>query len=114
MPLQSWTSAAGGFVFVADEVGPIHIWDADGLYVTTLLVNIALDNNVAKARAKGYLPLMAMTIGEFWSMNAVRDARTGRTFVVGQSHEFGEHLRIYEIVGLDRIARRTGRVTVRR
>jgi len=105
-------SCAAGLVFLADEVGPVHIWDKDGLYVATVLANMALDNNRSKARAKGYLPLMAMTIGEFWSMNVVEQPGTGRIFLVGQSHEFGEHIRIYEIQGLDRLVRLVGKVTV--
>jgi hypothetical protein len=56
---------------------------------------------------------MEVTIGEFWSLDVVRQPRTGRYFLAGQSHEFGEHVRVYEIRGLGDVKRVRADVTVK-
>ena len=56
---------------------------------------------------------MEVTIGEFWSLDVVRQRRTGRYCLAGQSHEFGEHVRVYEIRGLGDVKRVRAEVTVK-
>ena len=106
------TRVEGEWVFVADEVGLVHIWSRDGLYVASLLKNIYVDNRRQQARQRGYLRPYEVTIGEFWSLDVVQQPQTGRFFVVGQSHEFGEHVRVYEVTGLQDIKRVQSHVTI--
>ena len=75
--------------------------------------NIYVGNRRAQARQRGYLLPMEVTIGEFWSLDVVRQPRTGRYFLAGQSHEFGEHVRVYEIRGLGDVKRVRANVTVK-
>ena len=103
----------GDWVFVGDEAGMVHIWSRDGLYVASLLNNIYVGNRRGQARQRGYLLPMEVTIGEFWSLDVVRQPRTGRYFLAGQSHEFGEHVRVYEIRGLGDVKRVRADVTVK-
>ena len=102
----------GKWVFVGDEAGMVHIWSRDGLYVASLLNNIYVGNRRAEARQRGYLLPMEVTIGEFWSLDVIRQPATGRYFLVGQSHEFGEHVRVYEINGLRDVKRVRAEVVV--
>ena len=90
----------------------VHIWSRDWLYVASLLNNIYVGNRRAEARQRGYLLPMEVTIGEFWSLDVIRQPATGRYFLVGQSHEFGEHVRVYEINGLRDVKRVRAEVVV--
>ncbi len=58
-------------------------------------------------------PVNRLTIGEFWSLDVVQQQGSGRYFLAGQSHEFGEHVRVYEIRGLGDVKRVRADVTVR-
>ena len=91
----------------------VHIWSRDGLNVASLLDNIYVGKRRGQARQRGYLLPMEVTIGEFWSLDVVRQPRTGRYFLAGQSHEFGEHVRVYEIRGLGDVKRVRADVTVK-
>ena len=99
------TRVEGEWVFVGDEAGMVHVWSTDGLYVGSLLRNIYVDDRRQRARQRGFLLEDEVTIGEFWSLDVIQEPNTGRYFLAGQSHEFGEHLRVYEVTGLQRVRR---------
>ncbi|MBB73837.1 MAG: hypothetical protein CMJ75_04905 [Planctomycetaceae bacterium] len=99
------TRVEGEWVFVGDEAGMVHVWSTDGLYVGSVLRNMYVDDRRQRARKRGYLLADEVTIGEFWSLDVVQQPATGRYFLAGQSHEFGEHLRVYEVTGLQGIRR---------
>ena len=99
-------------MFVGDEAGMVHIWSRDGLYVGSVLQNIYVGDRRQQARQRGFLLPDEVTIGEFWSLDVVHQMESDRYFVAGQSHEFGEHLRVYEVTGLGRIQRARASVIV--
>lgn len=99
---------AGGNLFVSDEPGIVHIYDPDGLYVATLLNDMTDGSHYRAALSTGVLPKMSITIGEFWQMRVVQHPKTKKIYIIGQSHEFGEHLKVFEILGLDEIYRTRG------
>ncbi|MEE3373263.1 MAG: LamG-like jellyroll fold domain-containing protein [Planctomycetota bacterium] len=106
------TRVEGEWVFVGDEAGMVHVWSTDGLYVGSVLRNIYVDDRRQRARKRGFLLADEVTIGEFWSLDVIQQPNTGRYFLAGQSHEFGEHLRVYEVTGLQRVRRGRARVQV--
>ena len=98
---------AGGYVFVNDEPGIVHIYDPDGLFVAMLLKDPFRNKIRPVYYSEGRLPLMSPTVGEFWQMDTFVHPQTGRTYIVCQSHEGGGWMRIYEVVGLDGVIKMT-------
>ena len=56
-------------------------------------------------------PLVS-TFGEFWHMSAEVHPTTGKVYIYTQAHEGGQHMRVYEIKGLDGITKVTGLVNL--
>ena len=102
------------FVLVNDEPGPVHIWSGDGLYVATVLIDMSsdwpgLDNFRKYYKEPKWLshPLVA-SAGELWYISALVHPRTEKVYLYTQAHEMGEHMRIYELKGLDAVTYTNG------
>ena len=96
---------ADGFLFAADEAGPVDIYTDDGLYVSTVL----LDNT------RGHTPqsdVMSPTPGELWHVAAYRHTGNQNYYLLCQSHEGGGHIRAYEVVGLEQVKRGQGTLSI--
>ena len=55
---------------------------------------------------------MVSNLGEFWHMSAEVHPTTGKVYIYTQAHEGGQHMRVYEIKGLDGITTVTGLVNL--
>jgi hypothetical protein len=106
------------FLAINDEPGIVHLWNEDGLYVTTVLRDMSINHpdqnffqdfwNIPKYLSD---PLVA-AFGEFWHMSAEVHPTTGKVYIYTQSHEGGQHMRVFEILGLDGITEISGPVTL--
>lgn len=96
---------ASGYVFAGDEPGPVDIYSPDGLFVSTVL------NDPTRGHHHR-TDVMTHTPSESWHIAAYRHPDTAATYLLTQSHEGGQHLRTYEILGLDGIRRSEGTITV--
>ncbi|MAE67381.1 MAG: hypothetical protein CMJ18_24235 [Phycisphaeraceae bacterium] len=92
---------ARGFVFVADWDGYVHVFSDDGLFVKRLFKGT---REGAHQNENPY----SITSYELGHVKTVSDPRTGRVYVVSQSLEGGEHIRAYEIQGLEEVRRTEG------
>ena len=106
------------FVAVNDEPGIVHFWNADGLYITTVLRDMSPNHpNQNFYRDFWIIPKylsdpLVSTFGEFWHMSAEVHPTTGKVYIYTQAHEGGQHMRVYEIKGLDGITKVTGLVNL--
>lgn len=97
---------ASGYVFAGDEAGPVDIYSQDGLFVSAVL------NDPTRGHHHR-VDVMTHTPSESWHIAAYRHPDTGATYLLTQSHEGGQHLRNYEVLGLDDIRRSEGTLTIR-
>jgi hypothetical protein len=96
---------ADGFLFAADEAGPVDVYTEDGLYVSTVLLDAT----------RGYTPhsdVMSPTPGEAWQVAAYRHPKNRNFYLLCQSHEGGAHVRAYEVEGLEEVKRREGTLNI--
>ncbi len=96
---------AGRYAFVGDEAGLVDIYSHDGLYVSTVLHDPTRGHHHRK-------DVMTTTPSEAWHIAAYRHPDTGATYVLTQSHEGGQHVRAYEVLGLDDVRRSEGTIAI--
>jgi len=94
-----------GFLFISDEPGPVDVWTDDGLYLNTMLED-------AYRGVSPLTSLMSATQGELWQLRVFRHPRTGKVYMLIQAHEGGEHVRCYEVTGLEGVQRARGTIEV--
>jgi len=99
---------AAGYLFINDAPGLVHVYDTDGLFVATLMQDPFRTKTRPAYHYTGRLPLMLPTVGEFWQMGAYVHPKTGRVYLICQSHEGGGWARIYEVTGLDEVVKFAG------
>ncbi len=85
---------------MGDWDGYVHVFSDDGLFVKRLFrgTRKGVDQNVDRDCITSY---------ELGHIRAFAHPTTGRTYVMGQSLEGGEHIRVFEIHGLDDVGRTT-------
>jgi len=102
------------FIAVNDEPGIIHFWNSDGLYITTLLRDMSINHPHQNffwdfwVTPKWLSDPLVSTFGEFWHMSAEVHPTTGKVYIYAQSHEGGQHMRVFEILGLEGISETDG------
>lgn len=109
------------FVLINEEVGPVHIWSGEGLYVGTLLRDMSRRRHTASPgegltsyyqefweKPKWLSDPYASVFSEAWHISSLVHPVTKKVYLYTQAHEGGEHLRIYEILGLEQIVRTSG------
>ena len=84
---------AGGFVFVGDMDGYVHVYTDDGLFVTRMF------RGTREGADQGTDP-GCITSHELGHVRTFDHPGNGKTYLVSQSLEGGEHVRVYEIEGL--------------
>ena len=97
---------AGGFVFVADMDGYVHVFTDDGLFVTRMF------SGVREGADQDKDPY-AITSNELGHVKAITHPRTGQVHLISQSLEGGEHVRVYTMDGLGDVVRNHGTLAVR-
>ena len=96
---------ASGFVFVADMDGYLNVFSDDGLFVTRMF-------HGTREGAKQETDPYCITSHELGHVRTFDHPGNGGVYVVGQSLEGGEHIRVYEVEGLKDVKRTSVRFEV--
>ncbi|MBI4023702.1 MAG: hypothetical protein HY360_01895 [Verrucomicrobia bacterium] len=92
---------AGGFVFASDMDGFVNVYTEDGLFLTRMF------RGTREGADPGKDPY-CITAHELGQARTYRNPKDGKTYLVSQSLESGEHIRVYAIEGLDQVQRARG------
>jgi hypothetical protein len=99
------------YVLVNEESGPVQIWSGDGLYVGRVLRDMSQDLGPGSDHHKHWLEAhwlsdpYASVPFEGWHFSVLVHPVTRKVYLYTQAHEGGEHMRVYEIQGLEGMTR---------
>ena len=96
---------AGGCVFVGDMDGFVNVYTDDGLFLKKIFRG-------TREGAKQGIDRDCITSHELGHIRAYDHPGNGKTYLVSQSLEGGEHIRVFEIEGIDRVRRGSGIIEV--
>jgi len=92
---------ASGFVFATDMDGFVNVFTDDGLFVTRMF-------HGTREGADQSTDPYCITAHELAHARSYQNPKDGKTYLVSQSLESGEHIRVYEIMGVNQIQRSSG------
>ncbi len=96
---------ADGLVYVGDMDGYTHVFTDDGLFLTRFFRGFREGADHTK-------DIDAITSHELGHVEAYHNDKDGHSYVLGQSLEGGEHIRVYRVMGSDQIVRAAGHFSV--
>jgi|GEM_PF-4276646 len=96
---------ADGLVYAGDMDGYVHVFTDDGLFIKRLF------KGTREGVDQGVDPY-AITSHELGHVETFKNSKDGHTYIVSQSLEGGEHIRVYRMLGTDRIVRSSGSFSV--